>query len=87
MGTLALGCTFNVVNLALVELGVVNFDDAVVLKAVLGLSAFTIFEEDALISGIFLPRPEIFINIEVGLELGLAAETEAPLALNCLKER
>jgi hypothetical protein len=44
LGTLALGCTFNVVYLSLVELRVVNLDDALVLKAVLGLSAFTVFE-------------------------------------------
>jgi hypothetical protein len=86
LGTLALGCTFNVVNLALVELGVVDLDDAVALKAVLGLSAFTIFEEDALIPCIFVPRSKVFVNVEVGLELGLPAEAEAPLALNCLKE-
>ena len=86
MGTLALGRTFNVVYLALVELGVVNLDDAVVLKAVLSLSAFTVFEKDALISCIFVPRSKVLVNIEVGLELGLAAEAEAPLALNCLKE-
>ena len=86
MGTLALGSAFNVVYLALVELGVVNLDDAVALKAVLSLSAFTIFEEDALISSIFVPRSKVLVNIEVGLELRLAAEAEAPLALDCLKE-
>ena len=63
-----------------------KFNDAVALKAILSLCAFTILEDDALISGIFLPNSKIFINIEVGLELMLAAETEAPLALNCLKE-
>ena len=86
LGTVALGRAFNVVNLSLVELRVVNFNDAVALRTVLSLNAFTILEEDALISGIFMPRSEIFTNIEVGLELRLAAETEAPLALNCLKE-
>jgi len=87
LGTVALGRAFNFVNLSLVELRVVYFNDAVALRTVLSLSAFTILEEDALISGIFMPRSEIFTHIEVGLELGLAAETEAPLALNCLKER
>ena len=87
LGTVALGRAFNFVNLSLVELRVVYFNDAVALRTVLSLSAFTILEEDALISGIFMPRSEILTHIEVGLELGLAAETEAPLALNCLKER
>jgi len=75
LGTVALGRAFNVVNLSLVELRVVNFNDAVALRTVLSLNAFTILEEDALISGIFMPRSEIFTNIEVGLELRLAAET------------
>jgi hypothetical protein len=75
LGTVALGRAFNVVNLSLEELRVVNFNDAVALRTVLSLNAFTILEEDALISGIFMPRSEIFTNIEVGLELRLAAET------------
>ncbi len=86
MGALTLGRTLNVVNLALVELRVVHLEEAVALRVVLGLNAFTIFEEDALISGIFVPISEVRVDIKAGLELGLAAEAEAPLALNSLKE-
>jgi hypothetical protein len=86
LSTVALGSAFYFINLSPVELRVMNFNDAVALKAILGLCAFTILEDDALISGIFLPHSKIFINIEVGLELMLAAKTEVPLALNSLKE-
>jgi hypothetical protein len=86
LGTLALGRTLNFVNLAIVVLRVDHLEEAVALKAEIVLIAVTIFEKNAFISGIFVPRATVFINIEVGLELGLAAEAEAPLALNCIKQ-
>ena len=86
LGALALSWTLNVVYLALEELRVVNLNDAVVLKAVLCLGTFTFFEANALTSGIFVPISEVLVNIEVGLEPRLSAETKARLALYCLKE-
>ena len=68
MGTLALGCTLNIVNLSLVVLRVVHLDDAFALRAVLGLNTFTIFEEDFLISDLFMPRPVVPTDIKVSFK-------------------
>jgi hypothetical protein len=68
LGTLALGCTLNIVNLSLVVLRVVHLDDAFALRAVLGLNTFTIFEEDFLISDLFMPRPVVPTDIKVSFK-------------------
>ena len=84
MSTLALGCTLNIVNLALVELRVVHLDNAVALRAVLGLDTFTVLEEDFLISDLFMPRPVVPSDIKVRFKRRLCTESEAKGALDCL---
>ena len=84
MGALALARKLNIDNLALVELRVVHLDEAVARRAVLGLDTFTVLVCDFLVSCIFMPRPEVPIDIKVSLKARLFTESEAKLALDRL---
>jgi hypothetical protein len=86
LGALALARKLNIDNLALVELRVVDLDEAVARRAVLGLDTFTVLVCDFLVSCIFMPRAIVPIDIKVSLKARLFTESEAKLALDRLNE-
>jgi hypothetical protein len=86
LGTLALARKLNVDNLAFVELRVVHLDEAFARRAVLSLHTFTVLVCDFLVSCVFMPRPEVAIDIKVSLKARLFTESEAKLALDRVYE-
>ena len=86
LGTLALPRKLKALNLAFVELRVLNLEQAVALRAVLGLNTLTIFLIKSLVSYIFMPWAEVPIDFKVRLKLRLFTESEAKLALDRLYE-
>ena len=63
-----------------------HLNDAFTLGAVLGLNTFPIFEENFLISDLFMPRPVVLGDIKVCLKPRILTESEANGALDRLYE-
>ena len=84
MGTIALARKLYVDDLAFVELRVVHLDEAFACRVVPGLDAFTVLVCDFLVSCVFMPRPEVPIDIKVSLKARLFTGSEAKLALDRL---
>ena len=63
--TVALGRALDIIYLASVELWVMNFNKSIISEGVLSLNTVSIFEEDALISSMFVPGPKVAVDIEI----------------------
>lgn len=86
LGALALSAALHIVDLVIVVLGVVNSYETVTALGVGCLHTLSILEQDALVSSILGPGPNILINIECRLECGLRAPAPAKLGRSCANQ-
>jgi hypothetical protein len=63
-----------------------NFNKSIISEGVLSLNTVSIFEEDALVSGMLMPRSKVLVDIEILLKLRFGAETEAELSIGRLQK-